>query len=268
MWHNKEIGKDEPKRVYVASFDILGFKNQIETLGTKELNKSLMMLNSIKNMANTTKFLDTPKNKNIKIPDVSILRGNVAQFSDTVIFSTFDDTIESLLGVIYFAKHFMQGVHAVSKIPIRGGIGIGDMIWLPKSQQAIGTAIIDAYLTEQRLASVGCLLSKNVESEMNKPGLNKVLNVINEHFPEIGNRTLEIEKVPVQSSKNGKKRYDVESGTLINWLHSGLTEDATSNLFPSTPDDHVAKLKENSMYLHKIMYDHISKAVEKKSDIE
>ena len=120
---------------------------------------------------------------------------------------------------------------------------------------------------EQRLAAAGCLLSKKVEEEIKKPGLNKILNFVNKSVPEIGNRTLEIDKVPVQVSKNGKKHYNVEPGTVINWLHSGLLEDATSNLFTSVPDDHVAKMKENSIYLHKMMYEQTRVAEEKKSEV-
>ncbi len=253
MWTNKKIGVEKAQNVFVAVFDIVGFKKIMDDEGTQEVHKKLKLLQAIAYNAMATTYLDVPGKKNTKKPDPLKLRGNLALFSDTILFSTHADSPVDFINLLMFTANFLQGTIVAAKIPIRGGIGYGDIVWEPRSQKALGSAIIDAYINEQSLASLGCLVSENFIKKVKAPYIYKFLNLDFPGLEKVKKRIVELDNVPLQRNTPQGKDYYEEKRWVINWFDDHLSEDISGTVFPSSIKKHHLKLKNNSNMLERMI---------------
>lgn len=138
-WHSSSC--------WIASFDILGFKNQIDVDGNtceadfvrEDYEAVLRILECWKKVA--------PSGK-----------GNYLWFSDTFILIADDDSAASYAWIELGAKEFIKEcLHAL--VPIRGAISVGSIIRSQDDRALLGKAFLDAHRFGEDQDWLGLLLT-------------------------------------------------------------------------------------------------------------
>lgn len=141
---------------FVALFDILGFKSMVNSLGTEKVHAKMCraFLPSI-GMAASVGFVDAG-GRRTPVLDPRGVRFLV--FSDTVVFSTADDSLESFTKIVSAASKSMASGFGLG-MPVRGAIGYGDLL-RDEGPVVLGTAVLDAHELEGRQKWAGCALTE------------------------------------------------------------------------------------------------------------
>jgi hypothetical protein len=147
-----------PVNCFVAMFDIIGFKALRDRLGTASLYQRYVRGISpmITHAAAGSGKIAEVNGEKMYVPNFTPLSPGFRVFSDTVIFSTSDDSFLSFLSIIHSSFVLLQSGFNGGKAPYRGAIGWGDLI-NDTSGILIGSAIEDAYVGESSQAWAGCM---------------------------------------------------------------------------------------------------------------
>ena len=139
---------------FVTFLDIMGFKDRVARIGHDDLRKQLLDFNS-KIMKQTQLYVD-------KI--------QLAQFSDSIVLFSNDDSLESLEIMAQVSRSIMRD--AIScQIPLKGAIAQGKITCDTSKQLFFGQALIDAYLLEESIHYYGVLVHHSTEASVEQ--LNK-----------------------------------------------------------------------------------------------
>ena len=135
---------------FVAFLDIMGFK---ERVARTEHDRLLDLLTNFNR--DITRYVGKYKNAEIQL----------AQFSDSIVLFSNDDTPESLKTLAEVTRGIMQTAIKL-QIPIKGAIAQGKMTCDFPKQLFFGQALIDAYLLEESIHYYGILVHHTAESSV------------------------------------------------------------------------------------------------------
>ncbi len=154
---------------YVASLDVLGFRNSLEkdifTLAQAYLTAIKI---SKKTQKSSHSIQETPWLKSLggSPPEGKSVPNHphifkVAVFSDSIFVFTDDETEDSLIDLCEFCfliyREFLR-----QGLPLRGGIARGEAIVMPEESLYLGKAIVDAWIIEQSLDLTGIVLAEGL----------------------------------------------------------------------------------------------------------
>ena len=154
---------------FVAFLDIMGFKERVARTKHEELLSQLTKFNR-----DITSFIGKYQNSEIQL----------AQFSDSIVLFSNDDTSQSLTTIAEVTCGIMQAA-IKQKIPIKGAIAQGEITCDIPKQLFFGQALIDAYLLEENIHYYGILVHHSAEIS--------VIKLENKFFQDI--------KAPLKSGK-------------------------------------------------------------------
>ncbi|MDX1939018.1 MAG: hypothetical protein SFU99_00620 [Saprospiraceae bacterium] len=143
---------------YVAFFDILGFKNWIASVGSKEVfNKATGHLNLVIKSSLPGATVNADQSVNYEIRHI-----NHFFFSDSILFYSIDDSYESLDAFIRTCAEFMNVMIFGLSLMIRGAVSKGEFYVDTKTRSYIGQALIDAYMLEESLDWICVCFTKEI----------------------------------------------------------------------------------------------------------
>jgi len=253
----------EPNNVYLAFFDILGFKAlrfEKETKGLYKLYMSVinpMISHSAAGKGKTIKI----NGKSLFVPDFSEMSVKYKIISDSIIFYTKDDSFTSFLSIINSSFQLLQFGFAGLKTPLRGAISHGDLIDDPKGTY-IGSAVEDAYINEGRQVWSGCILtdscSKFVQSSNILTNYQESLLITAEDYSGVqkdniikaSKRIVEYDCPMQENPKDGPLKYFSEKKFVLNWTLN-MFENASEKSFPKSDDKHANLIRENTVIFEK-----------------
>ena len=241
-------------------FDIIGFRELRKLKGTDGLHTQFVrgILPGIAHSAaGKGKSVKIGEGMSIYVPDFTDSRVKHQFISDTVIFSTEDDTFESFVAIVHSAFMLLQFGFSGGTAPYRGAIGWGDLIDDPDGI-FVGSAIEDAYVGEQSQAWAGVMLTGSCNDfavgaeyveRYPKYHLSLVPQVTEERHKQnlIQNARRLVEyNVPVQRNpKDGPVRYDSFCTNVIDWTIR-MYEGASQKAFHSPKTNHQRMIAENT----------------------
>lgn len=156
---------------FVAFLDIMGFKDRVARSDHNDLLNQLSEFNK-----DIISYIGKYQNSEIQL----------AQFSDSIVLFSNDDSIASLDTLAEVTRGIMQS--AINRqIPIKGAIARGVITCDFPKQLFFGQALIDAYLLEENINYYGILVHHTAENAV----INS--NEINNLFKDI--------KAPLKSGK-------------------------------------------------------------------
>ena len=138
----------EVRNAWVASFDILGFKNFANVKGDSFAAKMIR-----EDYETVLEHLESSVDLK-SLGTVSYL-----WLSDTFVMFSDDDSASSYRVIQYAAKHFIEEC-LYSGVPIRGAISVGSLVTSDDNRSIMGEAFIDAYVTGEDQDWIGLLLSE------------------------------------------------------------------------------------------------------------
>lgn len=143
---------------YVAFFDILGFKNWIESEGSRNV------FEYIRRFLNLMIRSSLPNSKVNSDMSVNVGESNIfyINFSDSIVFYTKDDTYDSFSTIIKVCAQFINIVICGPSRSIRGAISVGEFYADPESNAFVGQALIDAYHLEEQQDWLGVCLHNDI----------------------------------------------------------------------------------------------------------
>lgn len=251
----------QPVNCFVAIFDILGFKAIRKSIGTAELYKKYTKSTRplIQHAAAGARKLVERNGEKVFVPATNILSCSYAVFSDTVLFSSRDDSLVSFLAVLQASRELLSSGFA-SNTAYRGAIGYGDVII--GEGVFVGSAIEDAYLGEQMQTWAGCMLTENCKKFIET---NKYLSLFKENLIAYADTLDEANRQRAQRSINDIFLYEVPIsrnprdseaiyGTLqtyaVNWTQN-VFADAGQQAFRPSEDSYVKRIIENTVTFEK-----------------
>lgn len=157
----------ETREVFIAYFDILGFKNIVKNKSTKELHAFYEKIVIASQMA-------LSKGKRIKsdfvtesIPDLQFQDINCLHVSDSIIFWTNSNTMDEFQKIFDVCKIFIS-YHPLIYPLLRGCLTCGDILFNPdfiKARNALfvqsslyGKGLVKAYEIAESLQLSGCIV--------------------------------------------------------------------------------------------------------------
>lgn len=156
---------------YIAFFDILGFKEIVLNNDLKSLNQKFNnFFRETQISISTGKTV--PVGNGIIVPDLSKIKVNCIHISDSVIFWTQKQDLESFGHLIDVCKKFYQRSLQM-EFPLRGAIVYGEMEFAPGiikdgeenffgNFSFIGKGLVNAYLKAESLHLSACLVDQSV----------------------------------------------------------------------------------------------------------
>lgn len=141
---------------WVAYFDILGFKNETP-LDAGQLPGLAYMYTKIVNRINERR----EKLTNIGAPWYDCL-----WFSDSFLFYSLDDSINSYRIIYLAAIHFFEYMIVTKKWSVRGALTVGGFYADRKSNIFLGEALIDAYSFAEKQDWIGLALTPKAHSKL------------------------------------------------------------------------------------------------------
>jgi hypothetical protein len=246
-----------PIRCFVGMFDILGFRALRNSRGTAGLHQHFMRstLPTIEHAAAGARETVTRNGQQFLVPKQGELSCSYIGFSDTVIFSTPDDSFTSFLKIVRASRELLQSGFA-TKTPYRGAIGYGDLIMGPPV--FIGSAIEDAYLGEQSQVWAGCMFtsvarefvnSQRYLSELRDFPATKAANLPENQREKallVGKHIAEY-PVPVsRNPRNSAAEYLTFSTYVVDWT-IGIFTGAAAQAFNPAEEDHPARIIQNTI---------------------
>jgi len=158
----KEMIVTEGNR-YVAFFDILGFKNWVETEGS---HKVFVYIRDFLNL-----MIRASMPKSIVNADMTVdLESSVISyinFSDTIVFYSRDDSYEAFCSMLKVCAEFINVVICGPTRAIRGALSYGEFYADPENSAYVGQALIDAYEFEKKQHWLGASLHSSIEGTTN-----------------------------------------------------------------------------------------------------
>lgn len=145
------LSEDDTANRFVAFLDIMGFKDRVARTAHDDLRGQLLDFNS--------RIM-----KHTKLNDKKI---QLAQFSDSIVLFSNDDSLESLEIMAQVSRSIMRD--AIScQIPLKGAIAQGKITCDIAKQLFFGQALIDAYLLEESIHYYGVLVHHSAEESVER----------------------------------------------------------------------------------------------------
>ncbi|MBI2894489.1 MAG: hypothetical protein HYY06_13135 [Deltaproteobacteria bacterium] len=238
-------------------FDVLGFKQLRALRGTSGLHRLYMraIVPSVQHAAVSRRKTVTVDGQPCLVPDETSWRVALRVFSDTVVYMTADDGLDSFLAVTEASFELLRAGFCGFRAPFRGAIGHGDLIDEP-AHVLIGSAVEDAHSGEQSQAWAGCCLTPNCQAFVQDAGhltaWDEVMAKAAEGADEVNgkkrwlDRRLLVEyEIPTQHKPNdGPIRYGTRRGLAVDWTFNMYEGAAQKSFHPS--DDRRAMVKANN----------------------
>lgn len=197
---------------YVAFFDILGFSNWVEAMGSKEV---FVYIRGFLNL-----MIRASMPKSVVNPDMSVdLESSLISyinFSDSIVYYSKDDSYESFRSMLKVCAELINVVICGPTRMIRGAISHGEFYADPENNAYVGKALIDAYRLEENQEWMGVSLDSNIEGTEN-------FILARKEFPHLIVQSL----VPLKNSS--KKPY------CLNWIDNDVVY-SSFNVFKSLDD--------------------------------
>ena len=171
---------------FVVFLDIMGFKDRVARNSVEELYEDLSNFNqSITNIVNEDKKRILKRNNKQEDSSIGeIVKDgeydciSVAQFSDSIVLFSKDNSLESLTAISEAAgKILKKAIEREKPIPLKGAIAEGFVIYDIQKQLFFGQALIDAYLMEESLQYYGIAVHHSAEESIIKLKSNLFWNV-------------------------------------------------------------------------------------------
>ena len=137
---------------WVAYFDILGFKNETR-LNTGQLPVLAYMYKEVVDRINGE-------------PKELTQQYDCFWFSDSFLFYSLDDSIDSYKIIHFAATHFFEYMIITKKWPLRGAMTAGDFYADRNSNIYLGEAIIDAHNFTEKQDWIGLVLTPNAHAKL------------------------------------------------------------------------------------------------------
>ena len=165
---------------FVVFLDIMGFKERVARNSTEDLYTELTDFNKdITNILNSSKKVNTQilpmqsgesgdslistKEEGSKI--------RLAQFSDSIVLFSSDNSSESLMEISNIARQIMvSAINREKPIPLKGALAEGNITCDLSKQLFFGQALIDAYLLEENVQYYGIVVHHTAEQSVKKLG--------------------------------------------------------------------------------------------------
>jgi|GEM_PF-1648364 len=228
-----ELDNKHTKRA-VAFLDILGFKNMIENLSIDEI--ALKYETMIKLISS----FETNFSKEKSVFEYKPLCKRFI-FSDSIILIANDDTTDSFIDFVGYARRILQ-FSIANQMPIRGAISYGDIYINEKINVFLGKALTDAYELEGKQEWIGIILNESIEERYSELFTNREKSII---FDEI----LYKYNVPFKDGSFNSYR-------VINWRVNYIVKNGTKSLLinkENNPD--VEKKIQNTLLFAKHIRD-------------
>jgi hypothetical protein len=193
-------------KCFLAMFDIIGFANLLEEKGSEGLYQlySRSILPMLKHAAMPKSIFKEFNGMSYWIPDPISQRVQYNFFSDTIIYYSKDDSLDSFIKIVFTSLALLKSGFMGFKAPYRGAIGYGDIISDPNGI-LLGTSIIDAYKGEQSQMWAGCILTEICENFCQK---NKYIDSFYQMF-----------EIALQDERDEEKQTDYKKAqrTLVKY---------------------------------------------------
>jgi len=174
---------------YLAYFDLLGFKQFIENnTATEQMRGVDNIMIDIESAA--AKNVTTPGRSGNVVADLTKFKVKTFLFSDTVIFWTEDDSLESLKEILEVAYNYNSRT-TLQRFPARGALVCGHFREMFHDYQnktggayvvssVYGKALIDGYLLAESQDWSGAVIDQSVITKIQENGLNPI-EFLSEH---------------------------------------------------------------------------------------
>lgn len=162
------------EKSYVAFLDVLGFKQLVYSKKKADREKIELYLKTAHEALNKLKEIPSKKNiSSILISDSIIL---------TVPFGDNKTEHTNNLRQLCIAILSLQRKLSVKDIWVRGAVSYGDTYFDDRNNQIVGSAYIDAYLLEEKMAQYPrVILDNRIIKELNCHNSSCLINAINMH---------------------------------------------------------------------------------------
>jgi hypothetical protein len=158
---------------FVAFFDILGFKDMVQTKSHSEILKSLEHLkNYVEKLESWDWNEKHEKKSNLKIGKNQT---KSVTFSDSFMFFSKNDTIEDFFKIAIDSWGFLKEA-TDNKIAVKASISFGTITVDFDKNLFFGQPIIDAYLLHEDLHMLGVILDHKAENQMTTFDKNTLLD--------------------------------------------------------------------------------------------
>ncbi|WP_047544855.1 hypothetical protein [Psychroserpens sp. Hel_I_66] len=158
---------------FVAFFDILGFKDMVQTKTHSQILKTLEQLKTyVEKLEGIEWGEEQEKKSKLKIAKNQT---RSVTFSDSFMFFSKKDTIEDFSKIIVDSWFFLKKA-AKLKIAVKASISFGEITVDFDKNLFFGQPIIDAYLLHEDLNMLGVILDHKAENQMKTYDKNVMLN--------------------------------------------------------------------------------------------
>ncbi|MBD5321839.1 MAG: hypothetical protein HDS01_03590 [Bacteroides sp.] len=161
---------------FVVFLDIMGFKDRVARSSPENLYSELTEFNKdITNIINSSKKIDTHELSQLSgKSDIALISGRenvnniiLAQFSDSIVLFSNDNSKESLLAISNVARQIMiSAINRDKPIPLKGALAEGEITCDMPKQLFFGQALIDAYLLEENVQYYGIVVHHTAEKSV------------------------------------------------------------------------------------------------------
>lgn len=161
---------------FVVFLDIMGFKDRVARSTAENLYAELTDFNrDITNIINSSKKVDTNKlSRRSGESEISLISSDdptnkvmLAQFSDSIVLFSSDNSADSLLAISNVAIQIMvSAINREKPIPLKGALAEGNITCDMPKQLFFGQALIDAYLLEENVQYYGIVVHHTAESSV------------------------------------------------------------------------------------------------------
>lgn len=182
-----ETFKQIQKR-FVVFLDIMGFKDRVARNTPETLYEELTAFNKdITNIINLSKKIDTEdlssnsgeSNVNLISAEESVDKIMLAQFSDSIVLFSQDNSKESLIAISDVVRQIMDSaINREKPIPLKGALAEGNITCDMSKQLFFGQALIDAFLLEENVHYYGVVVHHTAESSVISHGVEKFKNTL------------------------------------------------------------------------------------------
>jgi hypothetical protein len=158
---NREKTKFEYEKnsnCWIAYFDILGFKNETQ-MNKGHLSVLAYMYEEITDRINN-------------LPNIGSPHYECSWFSDSFLFYSFNDSIESYRTIYFAAKEFFDYMIITKKWLLRGAITVGDFYVDRNSNIYLGDALVDAHNFTEKQDWIGLVLTPSAYTTLVSKGFN------------------------------------------------------------------------------------------------
>lgn len=213
---------------YIAYFDFLGFKYFIEN-NPHDFHIKIMN-NVFRDIENALSQGKTKPASHGVIADLENAKINALNFSDTVVFWTKDDSLQSLSEILKVA-HYYNSRNVSFFFPSRGTLIHGEMEYVDfkyKNQNnniyninsIFGQGLVDAHLNSENQSWAGAVIDKSILAQLNFFGLDETF--LNEYAKKY--------KVPYKNNLISEEyAFKLVSGDLNMTSYNNLSANIISN---------------------------------------